>query len=497
MPPANTIKVNVKWSGKKFDDIELNLEEPGLVFKAQLFALTGVEPDRQKIIIKGGMLKDETDMSKLGLKNGHTFMLMGTAGELPKAPVQKILFAEDMTEATLNKAMDVPVGLTNLGNTCYMNATLQCLRVAPELIQDLQKYTGGTDNLDQGSNMTAALRDLYRQLNASGHPVMPMGFLTYLRKAFPQFSQQGRDGVWMQQDAEECWSQLISTLKGKLPPHAEGKQNVISQFMQGEFTTTLKCDEAPEEESVISKEPFSKLDCHISQNVNYLHNGILESLDQKIEKNSPTLNRSAVYSKSQRISRLPAYLTINFVRFFWKPAEQVKAKILRKVKFPFELDASQFCTPELQEKLTDTKVKLRELDNAETALKRRKRLDKETGRMEVDEISEEQKAVDAAYVALEKSLDPELVQDIGSNPSGQYELAAVLTHIGRTADSGHYIGWTKKGDTDEWYKYDDDKVSPVSKEEILKLDGGGDFHVAYMALYRARDFKVKKPAPEA
>ncbi|KAI8595025.1 hypothetical protein EDD21DRAFT_329770 [Dissophora ornata] len=492
MPPANTIKVSVKWSGKKFDDIELNLDEPGLVFKAQLFALTGVAPERQKTMIKGGTLKDDTDMNKLGLKTGHSFMMMGTAGELPKAPEKTTVFAEDMTEATLNKAMDIPVGLMNLGNTCYMNATLQCLRVVPELIEDLQKYNGGTENLDSGSNMTASLRDLYRQLNASGHGVMPAAFLNHLRRAFPQFSQQGRDGVWMQQDAEECWSQLISTLKAKLRPHAEGKQNVISQFMQGEFTTTLKCDDAPEEEATVNKEPFSKLDCHISINVNYIHNGILESLDQKIEKNSPTLGRSAMYTKSQRISRLPAYLTVNFVRFFWKPTEQVKAKILRKVKFPFELDASQFCTSELQAKLSNTKVKLRELDNADTALKRRKRLDKETGRMETDEISEEQKAVEAAQVALEESLDPELVQDVGSNPSGQYELAAVLTHIGRTADSGHYIGWAKKGDTDEWYKYDDDKVSPVSKDDILKLDGGGDFHVAYLALYRARSFKVKK-----
>lgn len=208
--------------------------------------------------------------------------------------------------------------------------------------------------------------------------------------------------------------------------------------------------------------------------VNYLHNGILESLDQKIEKNSSTLGRSATYTKSQRISRLPAYLTVNFVRFFWKPTEQVKAKILRKVKFPFDLDASQFCTNELQGKLTNTKMKLRELDNAETALKRRQRLDKEAGRMETDEISDEQKAVHAAQAALEDSLDPELVQDVGCNPSGQYELAAVLTHIGRTADSGHYIGWAKKGDTDEWYKYDDEKVSPVQKDDIMKLDGGGE-----------------------
>lgn len=123
-------------------------------------------------------------------------------------------------------------------------------------------------------------------------------------------------------------------------------------------------------------------------------------------------------------------------------------------------------------------MKLRELDNAETALKRRQRLDKEAGRMETDDVSDEQKAVQAAQIALEGSLDPELVQDVGCNPSGQYELAAVLTHIGRTADSGHYIGWAKKGDTDEWYKYDDDKVSPVHRDDIMKLDGGGESTVS-------------------
>jgi hypothetical protein len=51
------VLVSVKWSGKKFDDIELDVSQPGLVFKTQLYTLTGVEPDRQKIMIKGGTLK--------------------------------------------------------------------------------------------------------------------------------------------------------------------------------------------------------------------------------------------------------------------------------------------------------------------------------------------------------------------------------------------------------------------------------------------------------
>jgi len=51
------MKVAVKWSGKKFDDIPLNVNESAAVFKMQLFSLTGVEPERQKIMIKGGIMK--------------------------------------------------------------------------------------------------------------------------------------------------------------------------------------------------------------------------------------------------------------------------------------------------------------------------------------------------------------------------------------------------------------------------------------------------------
>jgi ubiquitin C-terminal hydrolase len=34
--------------------------------------------------------------------------------------------------------MKLPAGLTNLGNTCYMNATLQCLKTVPEFCNALQ-----------------------------------------------------------------------------------------------------------------------------------------------------------------------------------------------------------------------------------------------------------------------------------------------------------------------------------------------------------------------
>lgn len=42
------MKVKVKW-GKEVYDVEVHLKEDPEVFRAQLFALTGVLPERQKV----------------------------------------------------------------------------------------------------------------------------------------------------------------------------------------------------------------------------------------------------------------------------------------------------------------------------------------------------------------------------------------------------------------------------------------------------------------
>lgn len=58
----------MKWGKSKFDDIEVDTSEPALLFKTQLFALTGVPVERMKVIVKGGPLKDDASMADLGLK---------------------------------------------------------------------------------------------------------------------------------------------------------------------------------------------------------------------------------------------------------------------------------------------------------------------------------------------------------------------------------------------------------------------------------------------
>merc|ERR1719454_169501 len=81
--------------------------------------------------------------------------------------------------------------------------------------------------------------------------------------------------------------------------------------------------------------------------------------------------------------------------------------------------------------------------------------------------------------------------------TGYYELQAVLTHKGRSSNSGHYVAWVKyKGDT--WIECNDDDVNPIHVEDVLKLSGGGDWHTAYLLLYGPRKLSkdYKKPSTE-
>ncbi|MGH0140604.1 UNVERIFIED_CONTAM: hypothetical protein FKN15_042967 [Acipenser sinensis] len=221
----------------------------------------------------------------------------------------------------------------------------------------------------------------------------------------------------------------------------------------------MKCAEAEDEEPTKGKENQLQLSCFINQEVKYLVTGLKLRLQEEITKLSPSLQRNALYIKSSRISRLPAYMTVQMVRFFYKEKESVNAKVLKDVKFPLMLDVYELCTTELQEKMVSIRSKFKEVDTKSGTPK------------------------EAKYEPFS------FPNDTGSNNSGYYDLQAVLTHQGRSSSSGHYVSWVKRK-ADEWIKFDDDKVSIVSPEDILKLSGGGDWHIAYVLLYGPRRLEI-------
>jgi ubiquitin carboxyl-terminal hydrolase 14 len=494
-------------------------------------------------------------------------MMMGTpaegGGAVLERPKEKMKFREDMTDAeaaTLEGA--TPAGLQNLGNTCYMNSTLQTLRAVPELQEQLLKYTGSDAGSSRGidlsqfglpaasgasADITASLRDLYKQMSETQEGFPPLIFLNALHTTFPQFAEKAKNGGYAQQDAEEAWSQIISQLRSKLKikdtTSADSSTSAskstqpeeisfIDKYLAGRTSSTLICDEVEArdagEEPVESSDVFLKLDCHIEKETSHLRDGILKGLEEKIEKNSPTLGRDATYTKTSRISRLPKYLTVHFVRFFWRKDIRKKTKIMKKVTFPPELDIVEFCTETLRKQLVPVRDKVREVRKDEEDVVRARKRQKVAHKQEEDRAADAQKGVaqpddkppakdkttakkgadtamaDAVYKTdaefeteqaeqilagkreLFALIDPDLAADEGSNKSGLYELRGVVTHQGASADSGHYTSYVKKqGPLDKatgkrkeedgkWWWFNDDRVSEVEAEKIEGLSGGGE-----------------------
>uniref|UniRef100_A0AAG5CVP4 Ubiquitin carboxyl-terminal hydrolase n=1 Tax=Anopheles atroparvus TaxID=41427 RepID=A0AAG5CVP4_ANOAO len=469
--------VNVKWGKENFKNIEVNTDEEPLLFKAQLFALTGVQPERQKVLCKGINLKDEE--WNMPIKNGATLLLLGTKEEVPQEPVEKPKFIEDMNESELATALELPAGLVNLGNTCYMNATLQCLRSVRELRAALKEYredssgSSGLAGLASPQAITLSMKNLFEDMERSD-TITPVLFLQRLHIAFPNFAQTGEQGSYRQQDANECWSELLKMLQQKLPAQKRSAEesvkhsSFIDQWFGGTFDVEMKCTEAEDEAVSKSKENFLQLSCFISTEVKYMHSGLRLRLKEQLTKMSSSLGRDAVYSKTSLISRLPAYLTVQFVRFQYKGKEGINAKVLKDIKFSIDFDAFELCTPELQEKLTPMRTKFNDIQNAEV-----ERALKGKNKTKAELEKEKPKTVAQPFC---------FEDDLGSNNSGFYTLQAVLTHQGRSSSSGHYVGWVRQKD-DQWIKFDDDHVSPVDTESILKLSGGGDWHCAYVLVY--------------
>lgn len=228
----------------------------------------------------------------------------------------------------------------------------------------------------------------------------------------------------------------------------------------------------------------------------------------KVEKRSEVLGRDAVWTRKQRLARLPPVLVVQFGRFYWKetPDSQdhrgVKCKIMKPVAFQSTLDVYDICTEDVQKKLKLSRDKF----IAEEDERISNKLKGSTASASSDDVKmEDADNDDQLKAALALSLKDDtavagVLSEVSVGPGlppnfqGKYELFAVVTHKGRDADGGHYMSWVKadhhemesKDENDDWFVFDDDEVSPCKTEDILKLKGGGDWHIAYLCFYRAK-----------
>jgi ubiquitin carboxyl-terminal hydrolase 14 len=279
-----------------------------------------------------GLLKDNFDLTTIdfpNLKPPIQILLMGSSSEL-SGPKVKTIFVEDLPEEEIAKVAPEPSGLTNLGNTCYLNSVLQALRIIPEFRSVLTNppRPSASNSLSQTAMRNTqsnrvfllALANTFTELDRTSKPVSPSTFLAATFKLFPQFAQAGSHGQRMQQDAEEFYSGLLNAVAQETEgvptiqaafskcnktvdeKDLNGATNLIDAVFGIKMEETLTCDEfaasslcssgmdadsAPVEPSVTRFDLHRKLVCNIQggsdsssqTNITHIMEGIHLSLN--------------------------------------------------------------------------------------------------------------------------------------------------------------------------------------------------------------------------
>jgi ubiquitin carboxyl-terminal hydrolase 14 len=121
-----------------------------------------------------------------------------------------------------------------------LNSTVQVLRAIPELQTNLTSYTRAQDTSRNDTALTCSLRDTYQDLTKSSEGYSPFSLIGALRSYAPQFAQQTQ-GHYAQQDAEECWVQLLSAVRSTLDSSVGPDGKFVERYLTGELETESVC----------------------------------------------------------------------------------------------------------------------------------------------------------------------------------------------------------------------------------------------------------------
>ncbi|GMH97272.1 hypothetical protein TrVE_jg6337 [Triparma verrucosa] len=345
-------------------------------------------------------------------------------------------FPSKLLPPSASSKKSIGPGLRNLGNTCFLNSTLQCLCYSPVFSQCLL-LPPPTSSAKPPSRITLILRNLLKTMhcspsNKTTSAVNPSPLVSRLRELSKNFKPH------RQEDAHEFLITLLSHLqdselllagidsrksgwRDRLGLKRLDETSLVHRMFGGYLRSQILCTKCGFKSNTY--DPFLDLALDISSKpVTSLksalkHHTSSETLDADNKYSCSSCSSLVCARKQLTIFRPPLTLIIQLKRFRYSPfgPSRSSSKISKKVNYAKKLELP----------LSDKRVCV-------------------------------------------------------------YNLTSVLVHVGTSSSSGHYYSYVK-GISGKWFEMNDEFVRPVREEEVMGV------REAYLLFYTREEVKLDLP----
>ena len=337
------------------------------------------------------------------------------------------------------------IGLDNIGATCYMNATLQCLTHIDSLV-DYFKYDPQIEEIKKNNaNLTSSFKTLVDNL-------YPKNYISISRYA--------------PNDFKEKISVMNPLFQGIAANDAKDLVNFIIMTLHNELN---KRDEIPDENKDIPQNPDQS---NIEQSYLSFENDVLREQKSIISDIFYGVNRSETQCCNcfKKIYNYQTYFFINF------PLEVVRQNRCQKMNMMYQMNQNNSNEVDImdcfenEEKITvlggDNSMYCNGCHQNTTSNMRTVLI---TGPEELILILNRGKGKEFD-VKINFTQNLNLYKKKKKKETGyKYKLTGVITHIGESSMSGHFIAFCIDQTNKKWYKYNDsmvDEVVDFEKEAI-------------------------------
>ncbi|NXC74341.1 UBP28 hydrolase, partial [Anhinga anhinga] len=261
------------------------------------------------------------------------------------------VWGENLKRNDWRRVGDWPVGMKNIGNTCWFSAVIQSLFQLPEFRRLVLGYSLPQNVLENCRSRTGKRNIAFMQelqclfalmLGTRRKFVDPSAALELLRDAFRSAEEQ-------QQDVSEFTHKLLDWLEDafqlavNVKSPGDKSENPMVQLFYGTFLT-----EGVHEGNTFSKiEAFGQYPLQVNGYRNL--NECLEGAMLEGEMDDATASRSVKYGQERWFTKLPPVLTFELSRFEFNQSLGQPEKIHTKLEFPqtIYMDRYLYCSKEL------------------------------------------------------------------------------------------------------------------------------------------------------